>query len=162
MGIYPIHPKKEPPFEGKSSIGKKGVKGIDHLIPSLKKGKPSSQELEHIETLYRDTLENWDSLELSDLAERILELEEKMARFQGSSKEIAKWQRRVEDLHFQFLFPIVLELKASTNRQMISFADIIHQMAQNILKDPLFPIDLSPEQMREVHRYAKGGVYDES
>lgn len=100
---------------------------------------------------------DWNLLEPEELAEKIIALEDKVALIKEMSPEVAKIKKQAEQLHFQFVFPIVLELDPSMPH---SFVKEVNQVAKRILKEQsIFPFNenLNSVQQREVIRYA-GGV----
>lgn len=103
----------------------------------------------------------WNLLTPSELAEHIIDLEGKVTQLEkGTSVNTAKIKLAAQKLHFQFVFPIVLELKRAPEANMPdSFARTVQSVAKQILQtNSLDPIKrLSSVQIDEMMRYARGG-----
>ncbi len=95
---------------------------------------------------------DWDSLDPAELAKMIIVLKDRVALFSGVSPAIEKIKKEADRLHFQFVFPVVLEL--DKNSASPSFAKTIHNLADKILKQgSVEPFSLlNQRQMQEVRR----------
>ncbi len=112
--------------------------------------------LKEASDLSRAIKKDWNELEPEALAERIIELEDKVALLKESSPAIDKIKKQAEHLHFQFVFPIVLETKAAVPN---SFARNIYEKAREILKkNSTAPFkELSRTQQYEVTQLIRKG-----
>lgn len=118
------------------------------------------QLLDDASSLVKKIQRSWDEWTPPELAEQIIELEDRVAQLNGSSPEIEKVKRATEHLHFEFVFPVALELDANPSHHLFSFAKEIHRLAKEVFAtESLIPFQhLNPVQQYEVLRYAgKGG-----
>ena len=122
------------------ALGQKGLQGR------------SISRLEQAKNLYKSLRKDWDNLSPEELAEQIIDLESRVSEFTESSPTVDKIKKQVEHLHFQFVFPIVLELQEGSQ----SFAATVHKLAQKVLKtQSIHPFNqLSEPQQREVRQIA--------
>lgn len=120
-------------------------------------GRAVSQ-LQQIKNLYKSVQQEWNELSPEDLAEKIIDLEGRVSELTGSSAAIDKIKKQVEHLHFQFVFPIVLELERGKSDEIMppSFAKVIDGIAKEVLqKNSLQPLNqLNPAQLGEVQKIA--------
>lgn len=103
---------------------------------------------------------NWDLLAPEELAEKIVDLEDRVSCLKGTSPAIAKIAKEARSLHFRFVFPVALELEMSGKSMPPSFARTIYQTAKQVFEmNSLHPFHrLSPVQQQEVVQIATGGV----
>ncbi len=118
---------------------------------------PGMQVLREAKQIQRD----WNRLDPSALAERIIDLEDKVKGLEGSNATIDRVRKIAERLHFQFVFPVALELSTAPEAGMpFSFARVVHSVAKQVLQngsaEPMK--QLSPEQISEVMRFARREV----
>lgn len=99
---------------------------------------------------------NWDLLAPEQLAEKIVELEDRVAVLKGNSPEVAKIVKEARSLHFRFVFPVALELEMSGKSMPPSFARTIYQVAKQVFDTNSTEAfkRLSPVQQQEVVRIA--------
>lgn len=92
---------------------------------------------------------DWDRLEQQELAERIVDLQDQMTVLKKNGQVISL-EKKAEDIHFDFVFPVSLELKKTP----YSFAKEIDKLAKQILKsqsvDPFY--QLNSVQQQEILR----------
>lgn len=126
------------------TLGRSGLEG--RVVSRLQQAK----------NLYKSIRKDWDNLEPEELAEKIVDLEERVSQLKESSPAVEKIKKQAERLHFQFVFPIVLELEKGSH----SFAGTVQGIAQKILKtQSLQPMhELSEGQKREVLQIASRSV----
>jgi hypothetical protein len=95
---------------------------------------------------------DWNFLPPEELAERIIDLENRVAEFKESSPAVDKIKKQAEHLHFQFVFPVVLELQEPGKSMPPTFARTIHQAANQVFKShSLQPFQqLNSTQQREI------------
>lgn len=104
---------------------------------------------------------DWNNLTPSELAEKIIDLEGKVALLEGSTPAIEKIKKQAEHLHFQFVFPVALELSNAPEAEMpFSFARSINCVAKEILQtQSLEPLkELSDRQIDEIMKIARSGA----
>lgn len=146
-----------------SSTAKKTASKVERVV-----AKPEVQEsyqtrlMADVRELSRKIQDQWNELEPSDLAELIIDFEGKVELLEGNAPQVEAIRKLAERLHFQFVFPIVLELARKPIPGMpYSFARTINQIAKEILlTQSLEPIEqLNQTQKGETIRFAgKGGV----
>lgn len=109
---------------------------------------------EEVDRLSRELENRWNELEVEELAEKIIQLEARVALMKGAAPRVAKLKRQVEHYHFRFVFPIVLEIDATPR----SFAKTIQQMANQIFKSGSVAVfnSLNDIQKQEVLQLAAG------
>ena len=163
MGFF-INPtnRKDPASAGvnraaSSSAAKERAKRVEDAVemPLVQKNR-DVQILEVAGQLIRKIQKNWDMLSPYELAEEIIDLEGKVALIEGTDPKIEKVKRQAERLHFQFVFPVVLELDSSPKSGMpYTFARAVHTLAKEIFKkQSIGPLkDLNPAQINEVMRF---------
>jgi hypothetical protein len=99
-----------------------------------------------VKLLARKISKVWDSLELDDLAEQIIDLEGKASRLDVATPGAEKVQRLAEHLHFKFVFPIVAEVEGG-------FAKEIKRSANDVLAgSPDAFNELNARQQAEIMR----------
>ena len=101
----------------------------------------------------------WQNLFPEQLAERIIELEDRVSLFKEASPEVEKIKREAEHLHFAFVFPLVADLERRFSKTpSTSFARRIDQAADRVFRThSLAAFDqLSNVQKQEVLRIAAG------
>lgn len=105
-------------------------------IPSLKSAKgPVKLTADKVNRLANEIKKDWDSLAPEDLAERIIDLEDR-----------APESRVVQNLHFKFVFPIAID--------MGSFINGVNKVAKEVLKTGVAGFNqLNARQQQEVMRY---------
>ena len=108
--------------------------------------------LEDAQQLYKKIQTNWNRLAPEELAEGIIELEDKVALLSEVTPEVAKVKELAKHLHFQFVFPLVVDLAI--------FAKTVHQIARRVLQSNSVGDfnQLSQIQQREVGRYAVADI----
>lgn len=127
-------------------------------LPVIKKDR-NIRLLEDAEQLSQKIRADWNQLDPSEIAEKIVDLEGKVALLEGTSPAIEKVKAAAEHLHFQFVFPVVLELNSAAEENMpFSFARTVHGVANQVLKTQSFePVkQLNGVQIDEIIRYAGG------
>ena len=111
--------------------------------------------------LYKRIKSDWNLLAPEELAEKIIELENKVTLFNETSPAIEKIKKQAEHLHFLFVFPVALEMDAApTEKSMpVSFARTIYLAANKVFKTNSVQAfnSLNRMQKQEVMRYAVGG-----
>lgn len=135
---------------------------IDSIV-SLPQVKSSRQVqiLDSAQVLAAKIQSSWDSREPEEIAEDIVALENRVKLLEGTSPEIEKIREIAKDLHFQFVFPLVLELgDESKGAGPYSFARAIDTIAEAILQkqDLSWARQLNATQFSEVMRYARRGA----
>lgn len=140
--ISPIGPQRSIPLIPKNTVG--GLKG--RRVTLLDEAKNLSQQIGKM----------WKEWSPEEWAEKIIDLEGKVSRLEGSSPAIDKVKRAAEHHHFEFVFPAAFDLKESVS---ISFARNIHKMAKAVLQSQSLEQfhSLNRVQKQEVMRYASGG-----
>ncbi len=166
--IYPTSPK-DPSYRVSGSKHARGLSQSEQTaakvcriqLPSIdpKTGLRGRQIalLKEAGELAKKIKSDWNLLAPEELAERIIELENKISLFEETTPEIEKVKKQAEHLHFQFVFPIALEVSVS-EQSIPSFAKAVHQAANQIFKTHslhAFHV-LSRVQKEEVMRYAGG------
>jgi hypothetical protein len=103
--------------------------------------------------------QNWDMLAPEQLAEKIIELEDRVTLLKGNSPEVAKVEREARKLHFWFVYPVALELETSGKSMPPSFAKTVYHAAKQVFDtNSLASFNaLSRIQKQEVIRIAMGG-----
>lgn len=139
----------------RNSAAKETASKVNQVIKT-----PESRQAQDISELRQlaDRIQNqWSVLSPGELAEQIVELEGRVALLSGHSPQVESIRRLAEHLHFQFVFPIVLELSQAPLPDMpYQFARTVHEVAKQIIKtQSLMPIkQLSSHQIDEVMRFA--------
>lgn len=146
--------------EGKSPSQETAGK-VDSIV-SLPQVKSSRQVqiLESAHVLAAKIQGSWDAREPAEIAGDIVALENRVKLLEGSSPEVEKIREIAKDLHFQFVFPLVLELlDESKGGAPYSFARAIDTIADAILntQDLSLAKQLNTAQFSEVMRYATRG-----
>lgn len=171
MEINRISGKGPVPIEAGSDVGavspsqKTAAKVTQIRLPvHLQKGGLRDKNvtlLQQAKDLSKAIKKEWNELEPEALAEQIIALEDKVSLLKESSPEVEKIRKQAEHLHFQFVFPVVLEMDASPSGgyMPLSFARSVHTTANEILKkNSTAPFkELSSTQQREVLRFATRG-----
>ena len=164
-----IHNKKWGPEVRSTPFIKAGAESAAKITASkvgevaevpVPKERREIRQIRDVKQLYKQIQRDWNLLSPSELAEQIVELEDRVSLMEGSSPEIEKIKAVAEKLHFQFVFPVVLELSSKPEPNMPhSFARVVHSVAKQILDTgSLLPIkQLSSTQIDKVMRYARGG-----
>lgn len=110
--------------------------------------------------LSRKIKNDWNVLAPGELAEKIIELENKVSLFEETTPEIEKIKKQAEHLHFMFVFPVALEMDAAPSEKSmpVSFARRIYQAANQVFKTHSMQAfkGLNRIQKQEVLRYAGG------
>lgn len=142
----------------KNSAAKETASKVNQAIRT-----PESRQAQNIMEVRQlaDRIQNqWNELSPGELAEQIVDLEGRVALLTGNSPQVESIRRLAEHLHFQFVFPIVLELsKAPPEGMPVHFARTVHNVAKRIIQtQSLAPIsELSSRQIDEVMRFAARG-----
>jgi hypothetical protein len=104
--------------------------------------------LEDVNQLSKKIRGDWNLLAPEELAEKIIELEDKVSLLKGTSPEIAKIKRQTERLHFRFVFPLDADFQIFTRE--------IQKGANQIFKTHSLAAfhNLNSVQQREVMRIA--------
>jgi hypothetical protein len=121
--------KAKPAFKGKVTAAK-----VTQVQVQILKDRASS------------LIERWNTLVPEEIAEEIIDIKDR-----ASPLNNPQLTKQVEDLHFQFVFPIIPDLN--------SFATEIQKAAQRVLKTqtPAAFQELSQTQQQEILRNAVGG-----
>lgn len=135
------------PVEGSSLPVKAGFTG------TAQKMRGVVHLLQEARGLQQRIQKDWDQLDPYELAELVVELQGRVALLEGSSSAIEKIKKQAELLHFQFVFPIVLELDKKGG-----FAKEVDRIAKEIFqRQSLQPFgQLDPIQQKEINRYVGG------
>ncbi|MBX7067545.1 MAG: hypothetical protein K1X28_09985 [Parachlamydiales bacterium] len=109
--------------------------------------------------LSKNIRKNWDMLAPEELAEKIIDLEDRVTLLKGDSPEVAKVVKEARTLHFRFVYPVALELETSGKSMPPSFAKTVYHAAKQVFDtNSVAPFkQLSPVQQQEVIRIAMGG-----
>lgn len=111
--------------------------------------------------LAREIQNTWDSLEIHDLAEKIVSLEDKVSRITEMTPEAEKIKRLAEHLHFQFVHPVSKELEEARDgtEMPFSFVQSIKEIAGKMMHTNSLDSfkELTPIQQREIVHYARAG-----
>ncbi len=104
---------------------------------------------------------DWNTLNPEELAEKLIDLEERVAHLTETSPGVDKIKKQAEHLQFQFVFPVALELEPTSSGKLMppSFAKTIYQFAKQVFQNQsleAFQI-LSATQQREIIRIAARG-----
>ncbi|MBX7066231.1 MAG: hypothetical protein K1X28_03265 [Parachlamydiales bacterium] len=165
MGLFinPNSPNRVPATgssvkSNQSSAAKETASKVDQVMktPELQ-GSPQTALLADVRELARRIQKQWNELTPGELAEQIVDLEGRVALLEGNSPQVESIRRLAEHLHFQFVFPIVLELaRAPLPGMPYSFARTINEIAKQVLSaQSLEPIkQLNPVQIDEIMRFA--------
>ena len=115
---------------------------INPIIPK-REAFQNDTEVEGLRELANRIKTQWDRKTPEELASEIIDLEDRVA-LAKETPGMAKVRKVAEDLHFQFVSPLVRDFKA--------FAKRIHQTTAKILReDSIAPFNaLSPTQKREI------------
>jgi hypothetical protein len=137
---------------------------VDSIV-SLPQVKSSRQVqiLDSANVLAAKIQSSWDSREPAEIAEDIVALERRVSLLEGTSPEIERVRAVAKDLHFQFVFPLVMELLGDETKGAgpYSFARAIDTIAAAVLntQDVSLLKQLNATQFAEIIRYAtKGGA----
>ncbi len=97
-----------------------------------------------IKTLTDSIRRNWDQMAPSALAEKIIEVEDLVAK--TNLPALAKAREEVKKFHFNFVFPITRDFQGFSKR--------IEKLADKILKEGTFRLfaGLSATQQKEITR----------
>lgn len=146
--------------EDSSSPSQKTAEKVEAVVslPVLKSSR-QVQILNSASALAKKIQSSWDFLDPSALAEKIVDLERRVSLLEGDSSEIEKIRSVAERLHFQFVFPLALELSGKADGGPYSFAKTINKMANAIFKtqDLSLAKELNSTQFAETMRYAAKG-----
>lgn len=150
-----------------SSTNKETAGKIDSIVslPEVKNSR-QIQLLESASDLAVKIQKSWDSQEPAELAEKIVALENRVNLLEGDSPEVEKIRAVAKDLHFQFVFPLVLELSDEPlsdefeGEGPYSFARTIHSIAESIWKSQDLSLikQLNTTQCSEVMRLGAKGA----
>lgn len=104
---------------------------------------------------------DWDLFDPEELADKIIELEDRVAQLKESSPAVEKIKKQAEHLHFRFVFPVALELEANSGKAMpATFAKTVYNMAKQVFQTHSLHAfqNLSATQKHEVMRIASRGL----
>lgn len=106
--------------------------------------------------LSKNIRKNWDMLAPEELAEQIIDLEDRVTHLKGDSPEVAKVVKEARTLHFRFVYPVALELETSGKSMPPSFAKTVYHAAKQVFDtNSVAPFkQLSSVQQQEVIRIA--------
>ncbi len=169
MGINPI--RKDPVASMARSSKAKGISqsaataakvGQIVQLPVVKQTGLRGRQvtlLKEVSALSQHIKKNWDKLAPEELAENIIELQDRVTLLKGNSPEVAKVVREAQKFHFRFVYPVALELDTSGKSMPPSFAKTVYQAANKVFTtNSLAPFNaLSRVQKQEVIRIAMGG-----
>lgn len=145
-----------------SSAAKLTAKKVGQIVQlPVTKQTRDVRLLNEAKLLSKHIQHNWNLLESSELAEKIVDLEEKVALLKGTSPAIEKIKKAVENYAFQFVFPVVLELNRTPEANMpLSFARTVNHVAKQCFKtQSLAPLSqLNRVQNAEIVRFARSGI----
>lgn len=129
-------------------VGREGIRGKD------------VQLLSDATQLAKRIRRSWNELTPPELAEQIIELEARVVQLKGASLEEEKIRKVAQHLHFQFVFPMALELDADPTHGLFSFAREVYEVAKQVFKNQSMHLfyRLNSIQQHETLRYAMGGV----
>lgn len=104
--------------------------------------------LKEIQGLSKNIKSQWDELAPEELAEKIIDLEDKVALIEGKSSTVEKVKKVAEKHHFNFVFQL--------HKQIASFARSVLKDANEMAKtNSMGPFEaLNKTQQQEVMRYA--------
>lgn len=116
--------------------------------------------LKEASDLSRYIKRKWDEMTPEELAEKIIDLEDKVALIKETSPSIEKVRKQAQHLHFQFVFQVAREMDAapSESAMPVSFARMIYNAAHKVFETNSVAAfqGLNGMQQREVMRYAAG------
>ena len=95
----------------------------------------------------------WNLLAPPELADEIIALEDRVAQITGSSLEVEKIRKLANLLHFQFVFPVALDV-------MVSFKRAVEKVAREVWQTGslyAFLHEFNGIQQNETLRYAVMG-----
>lgn len=167
--IFPIQPSGASPLSSRRAKGstqseitaaKVHKMGLP-IVPSKKaslQGRPVTV-LQEATELSQRIRSDWDQLAPEELAEKIIELENKVSRVKEPSAALDKVKKTAEHLHFRFVFPIAMEIETAEKAISANFAKTVYKAAGDVFKTQTLTAftDLSQVQKREILRYAVGG-----
>jgi len=112
--------------------------------------------LKGAQDLSKSIRRDWDSLAPEELAEKIIDLENRVTLLKGDSPEVAKIVKEARTLHFRFVFPVALELEMSGKSMPPSFAKTVYSAAKQVFDTNSLHAfkQFSPVQQAEVIRIA--------
>ncbi|MGB7978707.1 MAG: hypothetical protein WCF19_06070 [Chlamydiales bacterium] len=101
---------------------------------------------------------DWNLLHPEELAERIIDLEARVASLKEPSPLVDKVKKQLEHFHFRFVFPVALELESPGKAMPPTFASETRRVAKQLFQThSLQPFhQLNSVQQREVIRFAEG------
>ncbi len=148
--------------KGKKSTVKDTASKVGEIVqlPVMKESR-EVRILSDARELAKRIRRDWNVYHPSELAEQIVDLEGKVALLEGTSPAIDRIKKVAERLHFQFVFPIVLELSQIPDPKMpTSFARVIHNAAKQVLETQSWESlkQFNAVQVEEFFRYARGGA----
>lgn len=119
----------------------------------IKLGRPVG-EVEKAQELLESIKRDWDVLVPEELADKIVDFEAKVAALPEGEAIVKKLKKEAAHLHFQFVFPISLELE---NKEF-SFAHMVRKLGKEIFdSQSLSPFqELNEVQQQEVLEIALG------
>jgi hypothetical protein len=105
---------------------------------------------------------DWNLLDTEELAEKIIDLENKVTVLEKGSPldpAVEKIKKQAEHFHFRFVHPLAMEMELVSEKAMpVPFAQTVYRAAKQILKTNSLRAfnDLDRMQKREILRYAAG------
>ncbi|PIS02380.1 MAG: hypothetical protein COT85_05120 [Chlamydiae bacterium CG10_big_fil_rev_8_21_14_0_10_42_34] len=152
--VKPINSVTKTASKAKATAQKVGKIELPVVTQISGLGGRSVSPLKSASDLFKKITRQWNSLAPEEQAEQIIDLQGKVALLEGTSPAIEKIKKQVEHLHFQFVFPVALELSQET----ISFAKEVARIANQVIKtNSSGPFtSLNQMQQKEVMRYARG------
>jgi hypothetical protein len=120
-------------------------------MSSVRLGQPVYEVQELLKAIERE----WNELSPEELADKIVDFETRVAQLPENLPAAKKLKKEAARLHFQFVFPITLELENGE----FSFAKAIHKLEKEMFDlQSLTPFqELNETQKREVLEIALGG-----
>ena len=108
---------------------------------------------EGVANLAKQIRAEWNFLSPEEQAAKVIELEGRVSRLPEGTPGLEKTKRLAEELHFQFVFPIVRDLRGSFTKTIRDLArEISRTQSVQLLKT------LSLTQQKEVIAAARGGA----
>ena len=166
MGIHPIRRDPVNPVQGSSkargsSPSAATAAKVSQVVrlPAVKQTGWRGRQvalLKEARAFSKYIHKNWDLLAPEQLAEKIVELEDRVVLLKGNDPAVAKIVKEARSFHFRFVFPVALELEMSGKSMPPSFARTIYQVAKQVFdrnSTEAFQ-RLSPVQQQEVVRMA--------
>lgn len=154
--VNPMKRKQEtPPVVNTQEAG--GFKRVKKMAAKVSE---AARQIHEANQLAESIRKNWNVSSPPDLAEQIIELEDRVAELKGDSSEVKKIKEVADHFHVQFVFPVISELDLEPGHGLFSFAREIHKAAKKIFQtqsmQPFYR--LNAVQQYETLRYAKGGA----